>query len=447
MRAAVSAISRFKKLVFLCDLVFVFLAYITLYSYRFKVPFFSALHEPFVFFVSFTTLCCLYTFGAYDLNSEESFLVLVLKQFVSILFSALIVVATIYFTRSDVAGILGRGILLGSYLIFFVITIGVKYAVYQYLKVLKESWNWLVIGSDQLIQRLSKDIKSGTNIGNVEHIVQNQDGIEIELSEMLKKKWSGLIIATKAQLHGEISKLLLHKKLEGLPILDLFQIYEKFWQKIPIFFIEDRWFLTIDGFSISSNKIGLRLKRLFDIFISIVVLVITWPIMLISYFLIKFDSLGPAIFKQTRTGKDGQDFFIYKFRSMYIDAEKDGVKWAQTNDSRVTRVGKYIRLFRIDELPQLFNVINGDMSFIGPRPERPEFNNMLEREIPYYQLRHLVRPGITGWAQVQYPYGASVDDAIEKLQYDLYYIKNYSFLLDLRILLKTIKVILFGKGR
>jgi lipopolysaccharide/colanic/teichoic acid biosynthesis glycosyltransferase len=132
---------------------------------------------------------------------------------------------------------------------------------------------------------------------------------------------------------------------------------------------------------------------------------------------------------------------------MSTDAERNGAQWAQKSDTRITRVGKWIRLTRIDELPQIFNVLKGEMSFIGPRPERPEFNNHLEREIPYYQLRHLLTPGITGWAQVKYPYGASIEDAIEKLQYELYYIKNYSFKLDMIIILNTIKIVLFGKGR
>jgi sugar transferase (PEP-CTERM system associated) len=447
MRTAVSAVSRFKKIMFLSDSVFIVFSYLANYSFRFNVPLFSALHEMFVFFVSIVTLCCLYTFGAYDLNSEENFFSLTLRHIFSIFISSLIVISVIYFSRSDITGILGRGVLLGSYLVFFVVTLTLKYSIFEYLRVLKESWRWLVIGSDQLIERLERDIKLGANLGYVEHIVQNQDNLELDLSEIIKKNWSGLIIATKSQLHNETSKLLLNKKLDGLLVMDLFQIYEKFWKKIPIFFIEDRWFLTIDGFSISSNKIGLRVKRLFDIFISLIVLLLTWPIMLITYFFVKIESVGPAIFTQKRTGKDGHVFFIYKFRSMYVDAEKDGIKWAQTNDNRITRVGKYIRLFRIDELPQIFNVLKGDMSFIGPRPERPEFNSLLEKEIPYYQLRHLIRPGITGWAQVQYPYGASVEDAIEKLQYDLYYIKNYSFFLDIKILLKTVKVIMFGKGR
>lgn len=414
---------------------------------RFKVPWFSVLNEPFVYFVVFMILSSLYTFGSYDLDSEESYLSMALRQAIAVLISSVIVVSLIYFSRSDVAGILGRGVLLGSFLSFFFVSMIFKISVLQYIKILKDSWRWLVIGSDGLIGRLKKDINSNGPIGYIESIVQNQDHIELDLTEPLKSNWSGLIIATKSHLSSEITKVLLHKKLDGLLVLDLTQLYEKFWKKIPVFFIEDRWFLTIDGFSISSNKVGLRFKRLFDILISFLVLLVTWPLMLITYFLIKLESHGPAIFTQTRTGKDGHEFSIYKFRSMYLDAEKDGVKWAQANDSRVTKLGKYLRLFRIDELPQLFNVLRGDMSFIGPRPERPEFNEMLEKQIPYYQLRHLVRPGITGWAQVQYPYGASIEDAIEKLQFDLYYIKNYSFILDLKILLKTVKVILFGKGR
>jgi lipopolysaccharide/colanic/teichoic acid biosynthesis glycosyltransferase len=169
--------------------------------------------------------------------------------------------------------------------------------------------------------------------------------------------------------------------------------------------------------------------------------------MLVTALLIKIESPGDILFRQIRTGKDGEPFSIFKFRSMRSDAEKDGAQWASKNDQRVTRVGKFIRLTRIDELPQLLNIFRGEMSFIGPRPERPEFNTLLEKEIPYYEMRHLVNPGLTGWAQVLYPYGASVEDSKEKLQYELYYIKNYSLLLDLQIVLKTVGVVLLGRGR
>jgi len=159
------------------------------------------------------------------------------------------------------------------------------------------------------------------------------------------------------------------------------------------------------------------------------------------------DCRGPALFQQTRTGLNGREFEILKFRSMYVDAEKAGPQWASARDPRVTRIGRLLRILRLDELPQIINVIKGEMSFIGPRPERPVFVRELEKQIPFYDLRQLVRPGITGWAQVMYTYGASTDDALEKLQYDLYYIKNYSFLLDFAILLTTLPVFILGKGK
>jgi lipopolysaccharide/colanic/teichoic acid biosynthesis glycosyltransferase len=171
------------------------------------------------------------------------------------------------------------------------------------------------------------------------------------------------------------------------------------------------------------------------------------PLMLVTALLIKLDSPGRVFYSQLRSGLYGQPFRVDKFRSMYQDAEQLGAQWASQRDSRITRVGYWLRLMRIDELPQIWNVLCGDMSLIGPRPERPEFDVKLKEAIPYYEVRYLVKPGITGWAQVMYPYGASVEDAYEKLSYDLYYIKNYSLWLDLAITFKTIRVVLLGKGR
>jgi exopolysaccharide biosynthesis polyprenyl glycosylphosphotransferase len=258
---------------------------------------------------------------------------------------------------------------------------------------------------------------------------------------------SGVIIAFDHGVPADVSSELLRRKMQGLFITDLTNIYERFWQKVPVFYIGDHWFLSSEGFSLTHNLVGLRLKRLFDLACALSLLSLTWPVMLLAKILINLESEGPAIYTQIRTGKDGKEFTIYKFRSMRVDAEKNGAVWAKENDNRITRIGKFIRLTRIDELPQLFNVLKGDMSFIGPRPERPEFNLKLEKDIPYYNLRHLVRPGLTGWAQVMYPYGASVEDSIQKLQFELYYIKNYSFFLDIKIILRTIKVVLLGKGR
>ena len=169
--------------------------------------------------------------------------------------------------------------------------------------------------------------------------------------------------------------------------------------------------------------------------------------MLISAVIIKLESHGPVIYSQERIGENNKPFKIFKFRSMRTDSEKDGPKWASEHDDRITKFGNIMRKTRIDELPQLYNVIVGQMSFVGPRPERQFFINTLEKEIPYYNLRHIVKPGLTGWAQVKYPYGASIEDSYRKLQYDLYYIKNYSLILDVLIILDTVKIVLFGKGR
>ncbi len=188
------------------------------------------------------------------------------------------------------------------------------------------------------------------------------------------------------------------------------------------------------------------LKRLRDFVLAVAAIVLFAPLMALIALAVKLDSPGPVLFRQTRVGWKGRPYRLLKFRSMRQDAEAGGARWAELNDPRVTRVGKWIRRLHIDELPQLFNVLAGQMSFIGPRPERPEFVRYLEREIPLYPLRHSVPPGITGWAQVKYPYAASVEDARQKLQYDLYYIRNASPLLDLRILLLTVRTLVFLQG-
>jgi len=187
-------------------------------------------------------------------------------------------------------------------------------------------------------------------------------------------------------------------------------------------------------------------KRFFDVLASIFLILPTLPLLVATALAIKLDSPGPVFFRQDRVGRGGRVFKVWKFRSMFLNAEVNGAVWAKKSDPRVTRVGGIIRLLRIDELPQLWNIFRGEMSLIGPRPERPEFVRELSANIPYYNIRHSVLPGITGWAQVNYRYGASVEDALHKLEYDLYYIKNMSILLDLKIILRTIGVVLFGEG-
>lgn len=238
---------------------------------------------------------------------------------------------------------------------------------------------------------------------------------------------------------------LLDCKLKGIGIEEGETFHERMTGRVPLDQLKPSWMVFSDGFkSLRSKKI---LKRVFDITFSALLLVLFFPVMLITTLVIKLDSKGPIIFKQPRVGENGKEFEIYKFRSMRQDAEAaTGPVWAGSEDDRITRVGSIIRKLRIDEFPQLINVIKGDMSFVGPRPERAYFVDNLKAEIPYYEIRTVVKPGITGWAQVKYPYGATTEDALEKLQYDIYYIKNMSPLLDSMIVFWTIRTVLTGKG-
>jgi len=240
---------------------------------------------------------------------------------------------------------------------------------------------------------------------------------------------------------------LLDCKMSGVGVLDMITFLERETGKIRLDQLSPSWFVFSDGFQQS----GFRdyTKRIFDVLVSFILLLMTWPIMLLTVLAISVESMfrEPVLYRQVRVGEDGRPFQVLKFRSMSVDAEGDGrARWAEKNDARITRVGNFIRKTRIDELPQILNVLRGDMSFVGPRPERPEFVVILSEKIPYFEERHRVKPGVTGWAQLCYPYGSSENDAREKLQYDLYYVKNHSLFLDFLILLQTAEVVLFGRG-
>lgn len=239
---------------------------------------------------------------------------------------------------------------------------------------------------------------------------------------------------------------LLSCKLAGIEVVDAPSFYESASRKLLIENITPSWFIFSHGFTVTWT---MRVcKRIMDIMAALVGLACLLPLIPFIILAIRVDSPGPILFRQTRVGQGDKHFTIMKFRSMSQDAEtRSGAVWSQENDPRITAVGNFLRRTRLDEVPQLINILNGDMSLIGPRPERPEFVCKLKERIPYYSERHYVKPGLTGWAQVCYPYGSSVEDAIEKLRYDLYYIKNISLMLDVNIILKTIRVVVLGKGR
>ncbi len=240
-------------------------------------------------------------------------------------------------------------------------------------------------------------------------------------------------------------KDLLRIKTAGVHVNDFSSFLERETGRVDLDTLNPSWLIFSDGFS-SGRAVSSVVKRLFDVAASGLLLALTFPVILLFAALVKLDSKGPAFFRQQRIGLYGQPIWLLKLRSMRIDAEKDGAKWAQENDPRITRVGRLIRQLRIDELPQVWTVLKGQMSFVGPRPEVPAFVDDLEDKLPYYAERHMVKPGITGWAQINYPYGASVEDARAKLEYDLYYAKNYTPFLDLLILLQTLRVVLWPEG-
>ena len=270
-----------------------------------------------------------------------------------------------------------------------------------------------------------------------------------EIVEMYKTKKFDVLVDFTDKLLGDpkLTGKLLQYKLEGLQYYNYLEFYETYENKLPISHLSPKWFLENTGFEIYHNNFNLKAKRLLDLFFAMLIGIFAAPVIILAAIIVKLESKGPVFFIQERIGEGNKKFNIVKFRSMTTDAEKDGPQWASKNDNRVTKFGKIMRATRIDELPQLWNVLRGEMSFVGPRPEREFFIQQLEKEIPYYNLRHTVKPGLTGWAQVMYPYGASVEDAYRKLQYDLYYIKHHSIPFDVKVLLKTVTIVIFGKGR
>jgi sugar transferase (PEP-CTERM system associated) len=355
---------------------------------------------------------------------------------------------------------LGRGVLALTVIISFLLISSIRLF---YRRVVKESNMWsrvLVLGSGDnanLIREAAKcgELK-GLNIvgyavmpGDRQH---KNDTDHIALDEPLieyaeEKSVDEIVLAVDDRRAGLPAHDLLDCKMSGIDILDMLSFFETRTGKIRLDIMYPSWLYLSDGFRESTFRRAS--KRLFDLAVVLLLLPVVLPLGLLVALSVTLESRGKesVLYQQTRVKEGGELFQIYKFRSMSTDAEKDGVaRWASKNDSRITWVGSLLRKGRLDELPQLFNVLKGDMSFVGPRPERPGFVAQFAENIPYYEERHRVKPGLTGWAQIRYPYGASEEDALEKLQYDLYYVKNYSIFLDLLILLQTAEVVMLGKG-
>jgi sugar transferase (PEP-CTERM system associated) len=288
---------------------------------------------------------------------------------------------------------------------------------------------------------------------NREEGIQNEKLIHVKIDEnfrnfIVDNDIDEIVIACDQRRGTLPVEILFDCRLRGVEVTDLLDFMERETGQIVVNLMYPSWVIYSNGFN-SQNYLRDALDYFINLLLATLVLLFAWPFMLLTAAVIYFGDIKSAsvFYKQERVGLNGHLFNIIKFRSMRTDAEKDGAKWATANDTRVTKVGHFIRKYRIDELPQLLNIYRGEMSFIGPRPERPQFVEQLIREIPYYNQRHNVKPGLAGWAQLNYPYGASVEDSMEKLKFDLYYVKHQSLMLDILILIRTVEVVLFGKGR
>lgn len=408
------------------------------------------------------TLLGLYLADTYHPQTRLTGLPAWFRVILSNTLTAIVAATLIYLAGVWGKGVLfGRGIQLLGLVLFTLWAIAARVVAAQWARSQGSRSRWLVLGGGETAVRLLQEVRALNSQAEVFFWAETQEDGELLVAENLprltgsfeevaaggEKSWCGVLVATKPPLSDSFMRKLMHLRLQGVLIYNLPDFYEQFWYKIPPFFLQDDWFAFTAGFGLLHNRISLKMKRLIDMVAAGLLLVAMSPLMLLVAIAIVLDSRGSVFYTQVRTGVNGSPFRVYKFRSMVRDAEKKGVQWASTSDSRITRVGRWLRMLRIDELPQLWNVLKGEMSLIGPRPERPEFDVQLGEAIPYYDVRYLVKPGITGWAQVMYPYGASVEDAYQKLAYDLYYIKNYSLFLDVAIALRTVRVVLFGKGR
>jgi exopolysaccharide biosynthesis polyprenyl glycosylphosphotransferase len=447
------AIRRFSKLLiklklFVFCIDFLILSAVTHCVFQYRVVDATAealFSSPGYWFFAGSILFFGYLFGSYDI--DKRFRKVLIACFLGVFASAVFITFVNYVLYKERSGIFGRGVLVGSSLSFLVLAEFLRFFCSKIFNKIKTGIEWTMFVDQDFKADIEADIKRKNIEGMFKWEIAQPQLNWTELEKIIEKS-SHLVIGVKPQTFDQkINKGILEMRLSGKSFIDLAEFYERFLDCMPVFYLNPQTLVFSSGFSLLENSYQIKTKRLVDIILASVVSLLTCPIILLTAILIKISSKGPIFYSQIRTGKDGKPFLLHKFRSMITSAEANGPQWASQNDNRITVIGHFIRKTRIDELPQLLNILYGDMSFIGPRPERPEFDKELKTQIPYYDLRYIIRPGLTGWAQVEFPYGASIEDSKKKLQYEIYYIKNYSFYFDLLILLKTFRVVFFGRGR
>ena len=396
--------------------------------------------------------------GLYQAHMRETWFGLIARQAVAFVLGGVVLVVFYYLFPQ---AYLGRGVFALSLVFGFVLVAVFRVGFMRFIDIESLKRRVLVLGAGRraalIPQRLRRrsDRRGFVVVGFApmgedpvvvpEEMVLTREGSLREWAQRLQI--NEIVVGPDDRRGGLPMDELLECKQAGMTVTDLATFFERESGKIKLSLIDPSWLVFSGGFD--SSPLRLVMKRVFDIGTALVVLALAWPFMLLVALAIRLESGkgAPILYRQERVGENGRVFALTKFRSMRTDAERDGVaRWATRNDDRVTRVGRIIRKTRLDELPQLMNVLKGEMSLVGPRPERPQFVAELASKIRYYNLRHCVKPGLAGWAQLRYPYGASEEDAAEKLKYDLFYVKNHNFLLDFLIMIQTVEVVLFGRG-
>lgn len=398
--------------------------------------------------------------GAYDKSSLSDYRHLFSRLFVCLVICLLSLVAVAYLDAKNDARLLGSNehmLIFALFAVFPAIFI-TRVMYFAAIRGRAAERRILVVGAGPVADRIERfarshldfnaDVVGYTPVANEAIAVPPEKVVAMEesLAAVATKLGATEIVVAITERRGFPTTPLLECRLRGFVVTNFLNFWERETRQVMLDMLDPSWLIYSDGFQLA-GALNAALKRTFDVLISLLILVTASPLLALAAIAVKLDSAGPVFYKQERVGRNGKVFNIFKLRTMQSDAEKGGVPvWAGAHDPRVTRIGSFLRLTRIDEIPQIFNVFRGDMSFVGPRPERPFFVETLARDIPYYRERLRMRPGITGWAQINYPYGASIEDAKAKLSYDLYYIKNYSIFFDLIIAVGTVQVVLWNKG-
>jgi len=405
----------------------------------------------------FFCLAAFYLFDLYDfvVMNDRRELVLRLIQALGLAWIAL---AFSFYTFPGL--MLGRGISLIALPLALALMVSWRVSIHWFLGHPDFGERILIVGSGNLAVEVAREVLNRPDAGyRIVGFVGNDAellgkslinprviGLTEELDHIVKRENIDRIVVAMGERRGQLpTNKLLQLSLTGeVNIEEGASFYERITGRVSLNMLRPSW-LIFTGRGRQKKLAGVA-RSAVHWFVALVGAILSLPIVIVTAILIKLESRGPIFYKQERVGKNGHTFVLAKFRSMRVDAEQDGPVWASKGDSRTTRVGRVIRKIRVDEIPQFWNILKGEMSFVGPRPERPHFVAQLAEEIPFYEQRHLIAPGLTGWAQIKYPYGASIEDARQKLQYDLFYIKNHSLVLDAYIMFDTIKIILFGRG-